>query len=84
MAQAICTKYFGPTSTQGSRIKAYSESQPRGVTVGFSYGAPTTRYNHMRAVAKFKKKFGWKGKMACGSVKQGYCCVFTSKRGRSV
>ena len=80
--QAICTKYFGPTNTKGSRIKAFSESQPRGVTVGFSYGAPSDRYNHMRAVAKFRKKFGrsWQGKMTCGSIKGGYCCVFKGKK----
>jgi hypothetical protein len=80
MAQAICTRYLGPTNTQGSRIKAFSEGEPRGVTVNFSYGAPTTRYAHMKAVAKFKKKFNWKGKMACGSIKEGYCCVFKEKK----
>jgi len=77
MAQAICTRYLGPTNTKGSRIKAFSESQPRGVTTSYSYGAPTNRFAHMKAVAKFKKKFGWSGRMACGGTKDGYCCVFT-------
>lgn len=56
--QAITTKYLGPTTHRGSRIKASCFAGS--ATVGIDY-ALTAEDNHRAAVAALIEKLQWKG-----------------------
>jgi hypothetical protein len=73
MIQAIETKYFGPTNSRGSRIKATSASG-HSVTVGYS-SELSVEQNHKAAAKALCEKLGWYGTYAGGSTKGGYVFV---------
>lgn len=80
--QAIITKYVGPTSTRGSRIKAISES---GESITVPYGYAGSPYDeHKRAAEALIAKLGWSkyGRIVGGSVRHGYAWVFVSGEAR--
>lgn len=54
--QAIVTKYFGPTNSRGSRIKASADAGT--VYVPYDY-ALNVEENHAAAARKLAEKFGW-------------------------
>ena len=58
--QAIATKYIGPTNYRGSRIKAYSEAFPRGLTLSWDH-ALGVEENHDTAARAFIKAKNWEG-----------------------
>jgi hypothetical protein len=74
--KAISTKYKGPTNSRGARIIA-DDGDGNKVTIPYPYELDTADA-HQEAAEKLKKKMGWNGKLACGSTKTGYCCVFVS------
>ncbi len=78
--QAIQTRYIGPTNTRGSRIKAYSEAFPRGVTVPFDYSL-STEARHDAAARAFIVSKGWHGAWVRGGSPdgRGYVYVFLSR-----
>jgi len=78
--KAICTKYHGPTNTRGSRISA-SATNVKGVSLAYDYELDEPD-NHLKAATALKKKYKWKGKLICGGMKTGYCCVFTKSTPR--
>jgi hypothetical protein len=63
MFQAITTRYFGPTHTRGSRIKAYY--QGGSLTVPYDY-ALNADNNHRAAAIALQVKLGWRGDMHSG------------------
>lgn len=80
--QAIQTKFFGPTNTKGSRVKA---TAPQGsVTVGYDH-ALDGEGNHVAAAHALKAKLGWLpapnnyySDTVCGQLADGtYVHVFT-------
>lgn len=79
--QAIQTKFLGPTNTRSSRVKAFTEAFPRGVIVGWDYGAGNgtgrsdVEANHDRAAAAFIRKMEWFGTWARGSTRDGFVYV---------
>lgn len=83
--QAIMTKYIGPTNHKPSRVKAYTEAFPRGVTVSWEYGAGNlssssdVEANHDRAAKAFIQKLGWHGNWVRGSTRDGYVYVCLSR-----
>lgn len=84
--QAIQTKFIGPTNHRGSRVKAFSEAFPRGVTVGWDYGAGNdtgrsdVEANHDEAARAFIVSKGWHGVWARGATRDGYVYVCLSRR----
>jgi len=68
MAQAIVTKYFGPTNSKGSRVKATCDAGS--VTVGWDYALGDSG-NYDAAAIKLAKKFGWTGSMLRGTLPSG-------------
>lgn len=70
MSQAIHTRYFGPTNTRGSRVKAYSEAFPRGISVPWDY-ALNSEENHMAAAKNFATVKGWDGVWVAGGAADG-------------
>lgn len=54
----VQTRYIGPTNSRGSRIKAYSEAFPRGVTVSYDH-ALNSEDNHHAAAEAFIRARGW-------------------------
>lgn len=54
--QAIVTKYFGPTSNRGSRVKATADAGSAVVTWDYELGAYE---NHERAAFALASSMGW-------------------------
>lgn len=85
--QAIVTKFLGPTDFKGSRVKATCEARPRGVTVGWDYGAGNATHqsdveaNHDRAAVALIRSMGWYGYWIRGALPdgRGYCYVCLSR-----
>lgn len=77
MAQAIITKFYGPTNTRGSRItaKAWAGS----VTVPYKHRL-SAEDNHRAAAQALADKLEWQGKMIGGGLPDtsGYAFVFTA------
>ena len=84
--QAIVTRYLGPTNYKGSRVKAMCEARPRGVVVGWDYGAGNKSglgdvvANHDRAAREFIQRMGWFGTWARGALNSGGFCYVCIKR----
>jgi len=78
--QAITTKFRGPTDRTGSRIVATTEGGHR-ATVPYDH-ALRSEEAHKKAAKALMRKMGWRGTLACGSIKGGYCCVITGKGAR--
>jgi hypothetical protein len=76
--QAIQTKYFGPTTYRGSRIKATAYGGS--ITVGWDH-ALNVEENHSLAAHELAKKLGWTfTQYQGGSLKDGsYVWVEVSK-----
>lgn len=58
--QAVQTRFFGPTNTRGSRVRAFSEAFPRGVTVPYDH-ALNSEDNHDAAARAFIVAHEWYG-----------------------
>ena len=70
--QAITTKYFGPTNSNGSRIKASCDAG----SVYFRYDhSLNIEQNHDAACQKLLYKLGWSGEWQGGGTKGGYVYV---------
>lgn len=73
--QTISTKYYGPTNTKGSRIKATTSS---GITKWFSYDYGLEgKENHIEAARALKDALYWTGDMIGGDTKDGLVFVFS-------
>jgi hypothetical protein len=72
--KAILTTYKGPTNTRGSRIIA-SDSDGNKVTISYPYDK-TNEAAHRQAAEALCSKMQWAGKLAGGSLKNGYVWVF--------
>lgn len=79
--QAIQTRFIGATNTKGSRVKAFTEGFPRGITVGYEYAA-SVEGAHDAAFLAFVRARGWFGLWARGASadKRGntYVCISTA------
>lgn len=73
--QAIQTKFLGPTNTRDSRVKAYSEAFPRGVTVEWNH-ALSSEENHDRAATAFVTAHEWYGTWVRGGSVDGRGSVY--------
>ncbi len=79
--QAIMTKYYGPTNTRGSRIKAWCS----GGSVSVTYDhALSSEANHDAAALKLVEKMGWAGdrfnKLARGGMETGNVYVWVNEQ----
>lgn len=76
--QAIVTKWFKPTNTKGSRIKA--TAQAGFVFVPYNHSLSNEK-NHEVAAMALCEIFGWRGELVCGAMPDGggYAFVFSSK-----
>lgn len=72
--QAITTKYFGPTTQRGSRVKASCASG--WVIIGWD-DAISGKDNHILAAKKLAAKFDWDGAWHAGSTTEGFVFVAT-------
>ena len=76
ICQAIVTKYFGPTTTRGSRIKASASAGSK--TVHYDH-ALNVADNHAAAAKAFAEKMQWSGQWFGGGMPDGngnvYVCV---------
>ena len=82
MTQAITTKYFGPTNTRGSRVKA--QAQAGSVTIHWDY-ALNSDDNHKAAAKALMAKFEWdKHSVIAGSGElpdgRGTCFIMARKQ----
>lgn len=68
ICQAIVTKYFGPTNTRGSRIKASASAGSK--TVSYDH-ALNIADNHAAAAKAFAEKMEWEGKWFGGGMPDG-------------
>lgn len=78
--QAITTKYFGPTGTKGSRIKAHCNAGS--VTIPYPHELSGEDV-HKAAALALVKKLGWDdphyGQLIGGGTDSGYVFVFESR-----
>jgi len=70
--QAITTKYFGPTNTRGSRVKASCEAGSLTVSWDYALGIED---NHKAAAAALIRQLGWEGNWVMGSLGPGFVFV---------
>lgn len=73
--KSIETKYMGPTSTRGSKIKATDGDNS--VTVSYDHGL-NTEDNHAKAAVTLARKFKWSGTLIGGGTKAGRVFVFAN------
>jgi len=71
--QAIVTKYYGPTASRGSRIKA--KSYGGSVSVAYDYGL-NVEQNHDAACATLLDKMEWGGHYIGGGSPDGTGFVY--------
>ena len=76
MTQGIETKYFGPSNTKGSRIKA--SAWAGSVTIGYDY-ALDAEDNHANAAMALAKKLGWGGDYVQGGNAKGNGYLFVKR-----
>lgn len=65
MSASIFTKYFGPTNTRGSRVKATASNGAGSMSVPWDYGLNVDQ-NHDAAAKALAKKLGWHGRVSRG------------------
>ena len=70
---AILTKFFGPTNTRGSRVKAYTCTGLQ-LTISWDH-ALDSEANHTAAAKALATKMGWHGKYVGGNTEHGYAFV---------
>lgn len=58
--QAIQTRYFGPSNTRGSRIKAWCEAGS--ITIPYPHECDSGEPCHLKAAEALQKRLGWIGK----------------------
>ena len=72
--KAITTKYFGPTNTRGSRIKAY-DCDKNSVSIPYD-SRLNSEGNHRKAAIALAEKMNWHGTLMGGHVDKGMVWVF--------
>lgn len=73
MRQAITTKYFGPTSVRGPRVKATCQAGSK--TISWNHRLNSDE-NHIVAAQALASHFGWHGRWVGGADSaSGYCFV---------
>ncbi len=75
--KAIITKYLGATNTLGARIKA-SDEDGNTTTINYPHELSGEAV-HRKAADALCEKMGWGGDMVCGSLRNGYVFVFTTR-----
>lgn len=75
MRQAITTKFFGPTNSNGSRIKAKAEAGS--LIVHWDYSLNVDQ-NHDTAAKALAVKLGWDGAWFGGSTATGNVYVWSA------
>lgn len=78
--QAIQTRYYGPTNTRGSRIKAWAAAGS--ITIDYPYEL-SGQACHRKAAEALAAKFGWTGdfygKLVGGQLESGdYAFIFAN------
>lgn len=73
--KAISTRYFGPTNTRGSRIKAF-DSDSNSITIPYPHELSGEAV-HFAAAKALCEKMGWKGLLVGGAIKSGYVFVWS-------
>ncbi|MFO0519289.1 MAG: hypothetical protein ACK515_02550 [bacterium] len=78
MPQAITTRYYGPTNTKPSRIKATAEAGS--VTLSWDHRYNVDK-NHDRAAIELIRKMGWHGEYVRGWLPDNSGVYVASKGG---
>ena len=73
MAQAITTKYHGPTATQPGKLIA--QCNAKRITVWYDHGFDTER-NHHNAAMQLATVMGWNGSWIVGTLPDGLTNVY--------
>lgn len=68
MTQAITTKFLGPTSSRGARIKAFAWAGS--ITIPYDH-ARNVEENHHLAAFRFAEKMQWRGQWHAGGLETG-------------
>ncbi len=72
--QSITTKYLGPTTHRGSRIRAVSTGGAV-LTLPFNHVYNDGR-NHAETALELCRRLGWTGELVQGCTRDGYVFVF--------
>ena len=72
--KAIETRYYGPTNTRGSRIRAF-DLDGNSVSIPYPYDL-SGEGCHAAAAKALCKKMNWHGKLASGALERGYVFVW--------
>lgn len=75
--QVIVTKWLGPTTHKGSRVKAICAAGS--ATRGWSYHLSSSE-NHVAAARELMNKLGWHGELIGGDMPRGNGCAFVILR----
>ena len=78
--KAITTKYYGPTNTRGSRIRA-TDHDGHSVTVPYDYSKSHTDVHAVAALA-LCKRMNWTGELIAGHTNDGCVFVFANSTER--
>lgn len=78
MAQAIITKFVGPTNTRGARIIAKTGGGLNKETVSWNYEAGVED-NHREAAQHLMETMGWTGELIGGGLVEGYAWVIVNR-----
>ena len=70
--KVIETKFLGPTTNRGARIKA-SDNNGNSITRGYPHELSGAQC-HLHVAATLQEKMGWEGQLVGGWTKQG--CAF--------
>ena len=73
--KSIQTKYLGPTTFRGSRIKAYAEG---GAAITVSYDYENNEIAHDRAARALAEKMDWSGTYVRGGAADGRGNVYVN------
>ena len=78
--QTIITKYLGPTTVRGSRVKAWTSYGKASVTLGFDH-ALSDNENHALAAKTLAAKLDWAGRWVEGGAEKGRGNVYVLDAG---
>jgi hypothetical protein len=81
--QTIVTKYLGPTTFRGSRIKAVTSGGRHSVTIDYPHELDSEAA-HWKAASLLIRKLEWPGVYHCGALQTGFVFVPDMGEGRTV
>jgi hypothetical protein len=73
--KSIVTRYLGPTTHKGSRIKAITNNN-KTLIIPYDWRI-SSNDNHLAAVESLRGVVSWEGNMECKHTARGIVCNFT-------